>query len=76
MRSAGIARRWTPAPTADRVRQALLGLGDARLAQADTTEAMDLYQSVMDRGTSTDSLGNLAARRLLSLGVTLPGGQP
>ena len=56
-------------------RHALLGLADARLAQDDSVEAMDLYQSVM-QGSPSDSLGAQAAARLLSLGVGASRAQP
>lgn len=73
LKEPGIAERWyrTAAradSTSDAGRRALVGLGDARAAQGDSTDAMRIYQQVLDLSGPGDSLGQLATQRLLAVG--------
>ena len=45
-------------------RRALIGLGDARVAQGDTIAAVIAWQRAADAGRSGDSIGVMAARRI------------
>jgi tetratricopeptide (TPR) repeat protein len=73
-----IAERWfrlaaSTSPGSDLVRQALLGLGDARLEQGDSLEAAASYRRALDQAGAEDSLGQAAAVRLHQLqSIALP----
>jgi tetratricopeptide (TPR) repeat protein len=71
----GIAERWfrdalRADSLTDRGRRALLGLGDARLAQGDTLQAMAAYRTAVERWGAADSIGQSAGRKLGALGGT------
>jgi tetratricopeptide (TPR) repeat protein len=73
-----IAERWfRDALKADSLtdlgRQALLGLGYARLSQGDTLNAALAFRTAVERWGSADSLGQIASQRLADLsGGLLP----
>jgi tetratricopeptide (TPR) repeat protein len=73
-----IAERWfRDALEADSLtdlgRQALLGLGYARLGQGDTLNAAQAFRTAIERWGSADSLGQIATQRLAALsGGLLP----
>lgn len=56
----------------DLQRQALLGLGDARLDQGDSLEAASLFRRALELGSASDSLGEAATQRLRRLLPDLP----
>ena len=51
-------------PRSSAGRRALIGLGDARVAQGDTIAAVIAWQRAADAGRSGDSIGVMAARRV------------
>lgn len=67
-----IAERWfrmaveANAP-GDLMREALLGLGDARLHQGDSLEAAAAYRRALDQAGAADSLGQSADQKLRQL---------
>lgn len=67
------AERWLLVAARDTAsdvgRRALLGLGDARLAQGDPIAAAIVWQRALGSGAD-DSIGVAAARRISALGVT------
>lgn len=70
-----IAERWfrmaveANAP-GDLMREALLGLGDARLQQGDSLEAAASYRRALDLAGAADSLGQAADQKLRQLETT------
>jgi tetratricopeptide (TPR) repeat protein len=67
-----IAERWfrmavDANPPGDLMREALLGLGDARLGQGDSLEAAAAYRRALDQAGATDSLGQTADQKLRQL---------
>jgi tetratricopeptide (TPR) repeat protein len=72
-----IAERWFRAALradslTDLGRQAMLGLGFARLSQGDTLNAALAYRTAVERWGTTDSLGQAASQRLDALSGGLP----
>jgi hypothetical protein len=55
--------------TSNRARRALVGLGDARVAQGDLLGATLVYQDAM-KANATDSIAAMAQQRLARLGAT------
>ena len=69
-----VAAQWfervlTEDETSNRARRALVGLGDARVAQGDLLGATLVYQDAM-KANATDSIASMAAQRLARLGAT------
>jgi tetratricopeptide (TPR) repeat protein len=57
-------------------RRALLGLGDARVGQGDILGAVIAFQQALGSGAQPDSLGQIAAQRLRTLGAPMPAPAP
>jgi tetratricopeptide (TPR) repeat protein len=57
-------------------RRALIGLGDARVGQGDILGAVIAFQQALGSGAQPDSLGQIAAERLRTLGAPMPAPAP